>query len=333
MQEKRILITGGSGFLGKRLGKKLREMGNSVLLTARNHRQLLVAKNFSGCDVMPVDVTDRDSIKRALKMFQPEVIIHCAATKFVDLAEKDPLECCDINIVGTMNIAKEAIANGVKLVLGISTDKAAPPVKNIYGMSKAVLERLFCGLDQQKLGTKFIVVRYGNVVWSTGSVLPIWRKMIKKEGVLRTSGPDMFRFFFTVDEAVDLVLYALQYASMETGLIISKRMKAAQMIRVAKIMCENIEYLPLRPGDREAEYLIGELELPYTTQCLNSSDGNIYYYLRPNVKKENDSYSNGELLPDTERGVKNILTSMNTNQMTDDEIRALIFNVPEEELK
>jgi FlaA1/EpsC-like NDP-sugar epimerase len=328
----KILVTGGSGFLGKRLGKILREKGNEVFLGARNHKQLLLAQKFSGCETFPLDVVDRDSIKRTLKTLQPDVIIHAAATKFVDYAEKDPMECCDINILGTMNVAKEAVANNIKLVLGISTDKACPPIRNIYGMSKAVMEKLFCGMDKQNLGPHFISVRYGNVVWSTGSVLPEWRKMVKKNNILRTSGPEMYRFFFTVDEAVDLVLFALRYSKKETGLVIGKRMKAAKMIRIAKAMCDNIEYLPQRPGDREAEYLIGETEIPYTSQYMDSHDGNLYFFFRPNVQKDLP-VPGDELNPDIETKVKEPLSSVNTEQLTDDEISKLVTNVPEEELE
>ena len=327
----RVLVTGGSGFLGKRLGKTLRENGNDVFLGARNHKQLLLAQKYSGCETLPLDVVDRDSVRRTLKTLQPDIIIHAAATKFVDYAEKDPMECCDINILGTMNVAKEAIANNTKLVLGISTDKACPPIRNIYGMSKAVMEKLFCGMDKQNLGPHFICVRYGNVAWSTGSVLPEWRKTVKKDKILRTSGPDMYRFFFTVSEAVDLVMFALEYAAKETGLVIGKRMKAAKMIRIAKMMCDKIEYLPRRPGDREAEYLIGETEIPYTSQYLDSRDNNLYFFFRPNMQKELPAPGD-KLTPDIETKAKEPLSSINTEQLSDSEIETLLSSIPEEEL-
>src|SRR5262249_33157336 len=124
-----------------------------------------------------------------------------AATKFVDLAEKLPLECVDVNVLGSENVARVSMEYEVQTVIGISTDKATPPVRNTYGLTKALMERVFCGLDG-KTKTRFLCVRYGNVAWSTGSVLPIWKKMHEETGVIGTTGPDMRRFFFTVDEAV-----------------------------------------------------------------------------------------------------------------------------------
>src|SRR4051812_45848785 len=207
---KRILITGGSGFLGKRLALALKK-DNEVFLCGRNQKQNMAAKAFTGCPVYPLDVARVDSVRDVVLETRPEIIIHAAATKFVDLAEKQPLECIDVNVLGSENVARVAAERGVGLVVGISTDKAAPPVRNIYGLSKAVMERAFCSLDG-KTKTRFVCVRYGNVAWSTGSVLPIWKKMHETKNVIGTTGPEMRRFFFTVDEAVNLVLTGIQHA-------------------------------------------------------------------------------------------------------------------------
>src|SRR5436190_13570648 len=154
---------------------------------------------------MPLDVTECQEVRDAVEKIRPETIMHAADTKFVDLSEKQPMECVDINVVGSQNVARVAVDKGVRAVLGISTDKAAPPIRNIYGMSKSMMERVFCAMNG-KTSTQFMCVRYGNVAWSTGSVLPIWKKMHEETGVVRSTGPDMTRFFFTVDEAVQLVL-------------------------------------------------------------------------------------------------------------------------------
>src|SRR5262249_54012765 len=156
------------------------------------------------------------------------IIIHAAATKFVDLAEKEPMECVDVNVVGSQNVARVAVDRSVDTVIGISTDKASPPVRNTYGLSKALMERLFCSMDS-KTDTQFVCVRYGNVAWSTGSVLPIWKAMHETSGVIRTTGPEMRRFFFTVDEAVSLVLTAMQHVKELRGKVLSRRMKAARI--------------------------------------------------------------------------------------------------------
>ncbi len=188
---KKILITGGSGYLGRNLAKKLKNKYR-IYLGSRNNQRNDLAKNETGCEAFPLDVANINSVIDAVNYVKPDIIIHAAATKFVDLSEKYPLECHDVNILGSANIARVAIDKKIKGVIGISTDKASPPVKNIYGMSKAVMEKLFISLSNNHK-TKFTCVRYGNVTWSTGSVLPIWSKMFKKNKTILTTGPYMRR--------------------------------------------------------------------------------------------------------------------------------------------
>src|ERR1039457_5721822 len=187
--KKRLLVTGGSGFLGKRLGKALQEEYD-VYLASRNNKNNMNAKLVTGCEVIPMDVSNLESVRDVFAEVKPSIVIHAAATKFVDLSEKYPMECVDINVVGSQNIARAALAYNVDVVIGISTDKASPPIRNIYGVSQSIMERIFCATDQ-KTNTKFACVRYGNVAWSTGSVLPLWKQMFKKNKVIETTGPDM----------------------------------------------------------------------------------------------------------------------------------------------
>jgi FlaA1/EpsC-like NDP-sugar epimerase len=314
-----ILITGGTGFLGKRLGRRLRELGHNVTLTGRNNKQNMLAAEFSGCAVLAMDVSSIESVRDIFAQTRPEVVIHAAATKFVDLSEKQPMETVDINVTGSQNVARVAIEKGVQLVIGVSTDKASPPVRNTYGMTKALMERVFCAMDE-KSPTRFLCVRYGNVAWSTGSVLGIWRKMLKEKGVIGTTGPEMYRFFFTVDEAVELVLTALENAERFHGRVLSRQMKAAQMEDILRVWTAQdggrYERIPGRPGERNEEFLFGELELPYTEQI--ELKGIPHYVISFNRKVENP--------------VGAVLSSTNTQMLTDVEIRELINNPPMEEL-
>ena len=315
----KILVTGGNGFLGKRLGLELRKLGHQVTLASRNNKQNFLAKEFSGCNVLPLDVSSIESVRDAVIQEMPDVIIHAAATKFVDLAEKQPMETIDINVTGSQNVARIAIERGVKLVIGISTDKSSPPVRNIYGMTKSLMERLF-SLMEGKSDTHFVSVRYGNVAWSTGSVLGIWKKMLKKQGFIGTTGPEMFRYFFTVDEAVSLVLTALKNESELHGKVLSRYMKAAQLEDIIRVWTKQegatYEKIEGRPGERLEEFLIGESELEYTEERIY--DGIRHYVLSFNEKSEN---------PLTE-----VLSSRTAEKLTDDEIRAIINNPPFEEL-
>ena len=315
----KILITGGTGFLGKRLGTSLREMGNDVVLAGRNNKQLLLATSFSGCQSLAMDVSNIESVRDIITQVKPDVIIHAAATKFVDISEKQPMEAVDVNVVGSQNVARVAIEKNVDTVIGISTDKASPPVRNTYGLTKALMERMFVGMNG-KSATKFLCVRYGNVAWSTGSVLCIWRKMLKEKGVIGTTGPEMYRFFFTVDEAVDLVMAALECKDQFQGKILSRKMKAAQMKDILRVWTQHeggrYELIAGRPGERNEEYLFGELELPYTKKFLLNG---IEHYLISFNQKVDDP-------------VGEVLSSSNTDLLTDEEILKIILNPPMEEI-
>jgi UDP-N-acetylglucosamine 4,6-dehydratase len=174
IQNKKILITGGSGFLGRHIAHKLKEH-NQVVLASRNNEQNNQASRLTGCQSIPLDVTNIESVRDGINLVKPDIIIHAAATKYVDLSEKFPTECSDVNVLGSQNVARVAIDKGVDIVIGISTDKASPPCANTYAMSKALMERTFCALNNPK-STKFTNVRFGNLAWSTGSVFPIWKK-------------------------------------------------------------------------------------------------------------------------------------------------------------
>jgi UDP-N-acetylglucosamine 4,6-dehydratase len=313
-----VLITGGTGFLGKRLALKLKDKYR-VVLTGRNNKQNMTAKQFTGCEIAPMDIANIESVRDAFREFKPNIVIHAAATKFVDLAEKFPMECVDVNVTGSQNIARVAVETDTDIVIGISTDKAAPPVRNTYGLSKALMERIFCSMNG-KSKTKFACVRYGNVAWSTGSVLTIWKKMHEEKGVIGTTGPEMRRFFFTVDDAVNLVLAALKNIDDVQGKVLSRKMKAAQVEDILRVWTKHkggrYEKIEGRPGERDDEFLIGDLELPYTEEV--EYNGIIHYIISFNDK--------------VKKPISFGLSSANTDKLTDAEILDIINNPPIEEV-
>ena len=262
---KKILITGGTGYLGRNLALFYKKK-YKVFIGARNNKQNFLVKNLTNCEVVPLDVSNIESVNDCLNYSKPDIVIHAAATKFVDLSEKFPFECIDINIVGSANIARACINKKIPTVIGVSTDKASPPIKNIYGLSKSCMERLFSSIEPYGK-TKFICVRYGNVTWSTGSVLPIWKQMFNKNKTILTTGPNMRRFFFSVDEAVSLIDQALKLKDKLAGKILSAEMKSSKMIDILKVWIKkfggNYKIIQTRKGDRLDEYLIGEDELKY----------------------------------------------------------------------
>lgn len=311
----KVLVTGGTGFLGRSLGQSLKDEYD-VVLTGRNNKQNMYAQQVTGCNVLPLDVTNIESVRDCFVETKPQIVIHAAATKFVDLAEKQPMECVDVNVLGSQNVARVCLEKNVETVIGISTDKAAPPVRNTYGLSKAMMERVFCAMNG-KSETKFACVRYGNVAWSTGSVLPIWKRMHDETGVIKSTGPEMRRFFFTVDEAVKLVRTAMDNIETIAGKVLSRRMKSAQISDLLTTWTKNKggswERMEGRPGERDDEFLIGDIELPFTHEV--EYDGITHYIIAFNEKAA------------TPLAVG--LSSANTERLSESEMLALI-NSPAE---
>ncbi len=316
---KKILITGGTGYLGRNLANFYKKK-YKVFLGARNNKQNFLVKNLTNCEVVPLDVSNIESIHDCLNYTKPDIVIHAAATKFVDLSEKFPFECIDINILGSTNVVRACINKKVPIVIGVSTDKASPPIKNIYGLSKSCMERLFSSIKSYSK-TKFICVRYGNVTWSTGSVLPIWKQMYKKNKTILTTGPYMRRFFFSVNEAVSLIDQALKMKNTLNGKILSAEMKSAKMIDFLDVWTKKFggkyKIIQSRKGDRQDEYLIGEDELKYAKE----------------MKIKNRKYFVIDFNDLSKKPLKQIVSSENAKRLAQSEIEKIIkFGLKSNEL-
>ena len=307
---KKILITGGTGYLGRNLANFYKRKFK-VFLGARNNKQNFLVKNLTNCEVVPLDVSNIESVNDCLNYTKPDIVIHAAATKFVDLSEKFPFECIDINILGSTNVVRACINKKVPTVIGVSTDKASPPIKNIYGLSKSCMERLFSSIKSYSK-TKFICVRYGNVTWSTGSVLPIWKQMFSKDNTILTTGPYMRRFFFSVDEAVSLIDQALKLKDKLNGKILSAEMKSAKMIEILKVWIKKFggkyKIIQTGKGDRLDEYLIGEDELKYARE----------------IKIQNKKYFIIDFNEISKKPLKKIVSSQNAKRLSQSEIEKII---------
>jgi UDP-N-acetylglucosamine 4,6-dehydratase len=311
---KTILITGGTGFLGRELAMQLKDQYR-VILAARNNNQNQIANRITGCEIAPLDITSFHSVNDVFEEFKPHIVIHAAATKYVDLSEKFPNECIDVNITGSQNIARVAIQKEVEVVVGVSTDKAAPPCRSTYGLSKALMERLFCAMEG-KSKTQFTCVRFGNIAWSTGSVFPVWKEMLEQTGEIKTTGPHMRRFFFSVQEAASLVITSLNQIEKTAGKVVSRKMKAAQIEDILKLFVKTYggKYTKVgeRPGESIDETLIGISELSYATEIL--LDKTEHYIISFNEKAP--------------KPFSDILTSANAERLTDEETLEIISNPP-----
>lgn len=254
LENKKILITGGSGFLGTALIKKLKK--SDVRIISRDESlQEKVKERFSHVRCILGDIRDYEAILDATK--DVDYVIHAAAVKYVDWAQEQPTDCVKTNIFGSMNVIRACIENKVKVCVGCSTDKA-PYSRNVYGCSKQIMEALFKEANAYKR-TKFVITRYGNVIGSTGSVIPKWKEARDRGDNLLVTGKDMFRFFMTVEDAADLVLKALRTKKT----IIPDNLKAINMWKLAEAIVEDkkrVKEIPPRPGERPYEVLIADYE-------------------------------------------------------------------------
>jgi UDP-N-acetylglucosamine 4,6-dehydratase len=261
----RVLITGGSGFLGRALAYRLRDH-EEVVLAARNREQLSRAAELTGCGAIPLDVASAASVRDVFHELRPDVVVHAAASKHVDTGERHPMECFDVNVAGTQAVARAAVEVGVRAVVGISTDKAAAPQRTIYGLSKSAMERLFAAMHGRG-PTAFTTVRLGNIAWSTGSVLPVWDRMAERSGLIRTTGRGMRRFMCTAADAAEFVHSALEHVDEAGGRVLVRPLEAVAIADLLDLFCElrgaRWEAIPPRPGDTADQALVSPAELAY----------------------------------------------------------------------
>lgn len=210
-KDKLFLVTGGSGFLGKPLVKRLLESGARVRILARDEGKLIETKSlYPSVEILTGDVSDEFEVKQA--MVGVNGVFHLAASKHIGIAEKQVRECIKSNTIGSMNILAESLNNPqLEFIIGISTDKTAQ-VSGVYGASKFLMERLFRQYEQLNPSCDYRIVRYGNVLYSTGSVLCKWKDLIQSGKPITITDPKATRFFWTVDQAIDLIYSCLSNA-------------------------------------------------------------------------------------------------------------------------
>lgn len=203
-----ILITGGSGFLGEALISRL--YPEPIRVVSRNEGKLVELKEkFPEIEILTGNIADDWVAKKAMN--GARAVYHLAAYKHVALAEENILECINSNIVGSINLLKESIETKPLLMVGISTDKAAQ-VKGIYGATKLCMEGLFQEVEKINPQTKYRVVRYGNVLYSTGSVLCKWKSLIEQGKPVTLTNPESTRFYWTREQAVDHIFECIDKA-------------------------------------------------------------------------------------------------------------------------
>jgi len=302
----KFLIFGGTGSLGNALIERLLHIGHEVIVFARGEEKHYKTKiKFPSITCIVGDIRDYNAVWSALKNIKPDIVINCAAMKQVPLCEDYPEEAVLTNINGTFNLMK-AVQNYDRQqlrVLGISTDKVCMPV-NAYGMSKALQERIHLRAQDR---TRHIhnCVRYGNVLSSTGSVIPFFQDRLKNNQDLIVTHPQMTRFFLSLEDAVGLIFDAL--IDFEGQNIFVPKVKSAYIKDLAECLINErynssskehkefkIRYSEIRPGEKIHEILISEPELPRTQELSTK-------YVIHDIKKSEtfneveQEYSSGDL--------------------------------------
>jgi FlaA1/EpsC-like NDP-sugar epimerase len=297
LEGKRILVTGGTGSLGQTLVKRILsgEMGKPAKITvfsrdeAKQHYMRLdyLHRKTATDDVIYQnsqnvlnfrigDVRDYSALLTAMR--ETDVVFHAAALKQVPSCEYFPFEAVMTNIFGAENVARAIRENNLSIekVIGISTDKACKPI-NVMGMTKALQERVLIEANRDCADTDFLCVRYGNVIASRGSIVPLFVEMVQKNQALTVTLPEMTRFLLSLDRAVDTVFAAISHG--KRGETFIPQVPAARITDVAKALIGNkdlpINFTGIRPGEKVHEIMVSEEE------CFRTVERNGYYVILP----------------------------------------------------
>jgi len=267
MKNKTILITGGTGSLGKALIKRLKQDNKIIVYSRDEGKQALIFGDNPEIIRVIGDIRDYDKLNVTLQRHKVDYIIHTAALKRIDDMEIHPDECVKTNINGSENVARAALENNVKKCILVSTDKACQPV-NVYGSSKFIAERIFTNYDYNSKSTIFTSVRYGNVIASRGSFVPLFIEWIKQNKTITVTSDSMTRFLFTLKDAVDAVLGALDNAM--GGEVFVPQINSYTLPTCIKVLEEitgkkaNAKIVGLRPGEKLHEDMLAKTELDFT---------------------------------------------------------------------
>ena len=324
-----ILVTGGTGSFGHAFVPLTLAKYNPrrlIVFSRDEMKQWEMAKLYGSDPRVRFfigDVRDKDRLERALHGI--EYVVHAAATKIVPTAEYNPFECVKTNILGAMNLIDACIDQGVKRVVALSTDKASSPA-NLYGATKLASDKLFvAGNAYSGEGTKFSVVRYGNVMGSRGSVIPFFLSIADK-GLLPITDPRMTRFMITLEQGVDLVWRA--FDDMVGGEIYVKKIPSATLMDIAQAIAPDVkhEIVGMRPGEKLHEQMIGTEDAPHTYEYSD------YFKILPAINRWNEDphrINDGAKV----HGDFVYSSNKNTEWMTIESIRDWVFKNKSEVLK
>ena len=324
-ENKKILITGGTGSLGTALTKRLLNLNvDTVRIYSRNEsKQILMESEILDDRIRYLigDVRDLPRLEKALEGI--DIVFHAAALKHVPVIEYNPFEAIKTNVLGTQNLIDACLKENVETVVGIGTDKAVSPL-NTYGATKLLMEKLLTTaqnyLDIDKYRTKFLAVRYGNVLGSSGSVLPKFVSQIKKKQKITITDPNMTRFSLTMEEALDFILKSTSIGK-GTEVFVPK-LKAYSINGLKESLFELLEntgekIISLRPGEKMHETLLNSDELRYVWELDDK------YVLFNSAKQEDEIENSYPKIKKLE--ISNAYSSNTVEKLTKDELNKIIL--------
>tara|TARA_B100000745_G_scaffold14510_1_gene10601 strand:- start:852 stop:1850 length:999 start_codon:yes stop_codon:yes gene_type:complete len=324
-ENKKILITGGTGSLGTALTKRLLNLNvDTVRIYSRNEsKQISMESEILDDRIRYLigDVRDLPRLEKALEGI--DIVFHAAALKHVPVIEYNPFEAIKTNVLGTQNLIDACLKENVETVVGIGTDKAVSPL-NTYGATKLLMEKLLTTaqnyLDIDKYRTKFLAVRYGNVLGSSGSVLPKFVSQIKKKQKITITDPNMTRFSLTMDEALDFILKSTSIGK-GTEVFVPK-LKAYSINGLKESLFELLEntgekIISLRPGEKMHETLLNSDELRYVWELDDK------YVLFNSAKQEDEIENSYPKIKKLE--ISNAYSSNTVEKLTKDELNKIIL--------
>lgn len=284
LEGKSVILTGGSGTLGRAIAERRKKEGwggKFTVYSTDNHKHNLMRKLYPDINFVQGDIRNPETLYNA--MVGHDICLHLAAVKVIPDSEYYSLDTIDVNINGSYNVCVQAMNAGIKQVLGISTDKSSHPA-NAYGATKYLMEKIFQEYSRTVSETKFNLVRYGNVLESTGSVIESWKNSIERGQPIQITSPNMTRFWISPNQAVDLVLRALECESGEILIPIMKSLSIGKLAEYTLGEYKSVE-LPIRPGEKMHETLLAIEE----TQHARKTESNRFYILQPTTGQKTDS--------------------------------------------
>jgi UDP-N-acetylglucosamine 4,6-dehydratase len=295
LKDKVILLTGGTGSFGNKFTEiALKQNPKAIRIFSRGEKKQLDMMNKFNDNRLRFfigDVRDKDRLHRA--MTNADIVVHAAALKQVPACEYNPIEAVRTNIDGTINVIDAAIDNGIERVIAISTDKAVHPV-NLYGATKMTAEKLFIQGNSYsgKVNTKFSCVRYGNVIGSRGSVIPLFFEQ-KKTGTITITDEKMTRFWITLDQGVNFVIDCI--GRMKGGEIFVPRIPSMKLTELAEAIAPGVKrkIIGIRPGEKIHEVLLIEEEASHAKEFPD------YFVIEPEHPFWSEQHlTGGKLLPE-----------------------------------